>query len=264
MNNENKLVLFLVDGLRPDGLVAADTPTMDSIMASGSYTLKARTVMPSSTLPCHMSLFYGVPPGRHGITTNTWVPQVRPVPGLIETIHQSGGVTASFFNWEQLRDISRPGSLDASFFLKNCENPGGVGDIELAMTVSSWMKENPFHFAFVYLGYTDIAGHDFGWMSEPYLKAIANADRCIATILDNLSESTYVVILSDHGGHAYTHGTDCAEDMTIPVLFKGEGFPTGNEINQPVQITDIAPTIASLFKIQRPTEWIGRVISFDR
>jgi predicted AlkP superfamily pyrophosphatase or phosphodiesterase len=264
MNNENKLVLFLIDGMRPDGLVAADTPPMDSIMASGSYTLQGRTVMPSSTLPCHISLFYGVTPQRHGITTNTWVPQVRPVPGLIETIHQSGGKTASFFNWEELRDLSRPGSLDASIFLKSCETPEGTGDIELANRASAWLKGNSFQFAFVYLGYTDIAGHDYGWMSEPYLKAITNADRCIGTILDGLPGDTYLIIMSDHGGHANTHGTDCAEDMTIPILFKGEGVPAGNEISQPVHITDIAPTIASNLNVHRPPEWIGKVISFDK
>jgi predicted AlkP superfamily pyrophosphatase or phosphodiesterase len=258
-----KLVLFLVDGMRPDGLVTADTPTMDSIMATGSYTLQARTVMPSSTLPCIISLFHGVPPERHGITTNTWISPVRPVPGLIETIHQVGGKTASFFNWEELRDISRPGTLDISFFLKNCLAPEGFGDIELAEHATFWLKATSFQFSFVYLGYTDIAGHDFGWMSEPYLKGIANADRCIAMILEALPEDFFVIIMSDHGGHARTHGTDCVEDMTIPVLFKGEGIPAGNEINQPIHVTDIAPTIVSLLNIHCPPEWIGKAISFE-
>jgi hypothetical protein len=40
--------------------------------------------MPSVTLPCHTSMFRGVTPERHGITTNTWTPQVRPVPSIID------------------------------------------------------------------------------------------------------------------------------------------------------------------------------------
>lgn len=52
-------------------------------MREGSYSLRARTVMPSVTLPCHMSLFHSVDPGRHGILTNTYVPQARPRGGAV-------------------------------------------------------------------------------------------------------------------------------------------------------------------------------------
>jgi predicted AlkP superfamily pyrophosphatase or phosphodiesterase len=92
----NKVVLFLVDGMRPDGLQQARTPVMDKLMGSGSFTLNAQTVMPSVTLPCHMSLFHSVLPERHGVTTNIYTPQVRPVPGLFEVIQQAGLKAAMF------------------------------------------------------------------------------------------------------------------------------------------------------------------------
>ena len=76
-----KVLLILSDGMRPDGLDAH--PAAARLMREGSYTLRARTVMPSVTLPCHMSLFHSVDPGRHGILTNTYVPQVRPVTGCL-------------------------------------------------------------------------------------------------------------------------------------------------------------------------------------
>ena len=69
-----RVVLILVDGMRPDGLVLADTPNMNAIMREGTFTLKAKTTFPTVTLPCHASLFFSVPPERHGILTNTWVP----------------------------------------------------------------------------------------------------------------------------------------------------------------------------------------------
>lgn len=100
MMTAHPVVLFVIDGLRPDGLVQAETSTMTRLMTTGAYTLTGRTVMPSATLPCHTSLFLGCKPERHGITTNTWAPPVRPVPGLIDVIHQAGHTTASFFNWE--------------------------------------------------------------------------------------------------------------------------------------------------------------------
>jgi len=92
-----QMVLFVVDGMRPDGMQQARTPAMDRIMQQGSYSLNAQTTFPTVTLPCHTSLFHSVPPERHGILTNTWVPQVRPVPGLFDVLHQAGKVAASFY-----------------------------------------------------------------------------------------------------------------------------------------------------------------------
>jgi len=118
MPQAKPVVLFLVDGMRPDGLQRADTPTMDHLIATGAHTMSARTVMPSITLPCHASLFLGVMPARHGITTNTWAPPARPVPGIFEVLHDEGYTAACFYNWEQLRDLGRPGTLDASFYVR--------------------------------------------------------------------------------------------------------------------------------------------------
>ena len=40
------------------------------------------------------SMFRGVTPSRHGITTNTWVPMVRPVPSIAESAHAMNRKTA--------------------------------------------------------------------------------------------------------------------------------------------------------------------------
>ena len=37
----SKVVLFSIDGMRPDGLQQANTPFFDSMMATGAYTLTA-------------------------------------------------------------------------------------------------------------------------------------------------------------------------------------------------------------------------------
>ena len=73
-----KVILILSDGFRPDALTSCGNPYGRELLEKGSYSLEARTVCPSVTLPCHMSLFHSVPPQRHGILTNTYVPQVRP------------------------------------------------------------------------------------------------------------------------------------------------------------------------------------------
>ena len=75
-----RVLLILVDGMRPDSLT--DIQKAQGIIKKSLYTMEAQTVMPSVTLPCHMSLFHSVDPSRHGTTTNTYAPQVRPINGL--------------------------------------------------------------------------------------------------------------------------------------------------------------------------------------
>ena len=104
-----RTLLILVDGMRPDALT--DIPVAQSIIKRSLSTMNARTVVPSVTLPCHISLFHSVDPIRHGTTTNTYAPQVRPIKGLCEVLKDARKRSAIFYSWEQLRDISRPGSL---------------------------------------------------------------------------------------------------------------------------------------------------------
>ncbi len=260
MDRSQSVVLFLVDGMRPDGLQAAETPTIDGLVLAGASTFNARTVMPSATLPCHMSLFHSVPPERHGITSNTYTPQVRPVPGLMDVVQQSGGIAVAFYNWEELRDVARPGALQASFFVRIDEPAKGRSDDEVATLAARWLADNPFHLAFVYLGCTDVAGHAYGWMSAEYLQAIAHADRCIGRVMASFPGDPTVIVASDHGGHEYTHGTDMEADMTIPLVIKGPGWRAGVTIDRPVSIIDIAPTILSHFDIEAPGAWRGVAI----
>ena len=74
---EKKVLLILVDGMRPDILSLCEHPYISTLLQNSSYTLCAKTVMPSSTLPCHMSLFQSVEPTRHGVITNTFTSQYR-------------------------------------------------------------------------------------------------------------------------------------------------------------------------------------------
>jgi predicted AlkP superfamily pyrophosphatase or phosphodiesterase len=267
MQDERSVVLFVVDGLRPDALPLAATPTLDALIAQGAHTSRARTVMPSATLPCHTSLLLGVGPDRHGITTNTWAPPVRPVPGIVDVAHRAGKKTASFYNWEPLRDLSAPGSLDRACFVRNCHEPGG--DLDLAELAAEHLRQAAVGFTFVYFGHTDVKGHDSGWMSDAYLDAVSKADRAIGIVLDGLRQSgrldrTVCVVTSDHGGHGRTHGTEMDEDMIIPCILSGPGVRRVG-LRDPVQITDIAPTTAAVLGLAAPPDWVGRAIveAFD-
>src|SRR4051812_39533880 len=98
-------VLILVDGLRPDAVAPAPMPTVLALAGHSIFAGTAQSLMPNCTLPCHFSIFHSVLPERHGITTNTWTPQVRPIPGLFEILSQNGKQVGFSYNWEELRDL---------------------------------------------------------------------------------------------------------------------------------------------------------------
>ena len=113
----NKVLLILVDGMRPDSVAQCGDPGFLQFYKSGTYCLHERTVFPSVTLPCHVSLFYSVEPARHGVTTNTFRPFARPLPGLVETLAAAGKRAGFVYTWEQLRDLTTAGKmLEYSWF----------------------------------------------------------------------------------------------------------------------------------------------------
>ncbi|MEG0691972.1 MAG: alkaline phosphatase family protein, partial [Oscillospiraceae bacterium] len=74
---QNKVILVLVDGMRPDGIEQCGNPYLMELKQKSTSCFSTQTIMPSYTLPCHASLFLSVGAERHGITTNNWMPQVR-------------------------------------------------------------------------------------------------------------------------------------------------------------------------------------------
>ena len=251
-----KVLLILVDGMRPDAIT--EQPLVKELMQKASYSLQAATVFPSVTLPCHMSLYHSVTPQRHGVLTNTYVPQVRPINGLVDVLKAAGKKSAFFYNWEQLRDLSRPGNLTYSFFC----NAHMLGDEKCNDLTTdaylSYLAQYPdTDFSFLYLGYTDNAGHDYGWMGPEYMHAVENSWMNIGRVLKALPDDYTVFITADHGGHDRTHGYDIPEDMTIPLFAMGPDFAPGASLNG-ATIMDIAPTVVKILGVQPDSDWEGK------
>jgi len=57
-----------------------------------------------------------------------------------------------------------------------------------------------------------------------------------------------------------SHGTWYPYDSHIPMVFMGWGIKSGR-LTKDVHMTDIAPTIAALLRIQMPSGSIGKVVS---
>ena len=255
---ESSVVLLLIDGLRPDALLEAHCPNLDDLHLRAAYTLCASSVMPSITLPCLVSVFHSAPPTRHRVTTNDWGPMAQPLPGLVDLVHAAGLYTASVYNWEPLRDLSRPGSLAFSYFRDNLDDPDG--DQVIADEAARLVAGDRPDFLFVYFGTLDIAGHNYGWMSDEYLAQLERVDGAAGTLLDALPDDVTVLLTSDHGGHDRSHGTDCVEDMTVPWMIAGPDIRRGYEIKTAVSLLDTAPTLARVLGIAPHPEWEGQCV----
>ena len=261
--SRRRALLVSLDGVRADALQTAATPVIDGLAKDGAACWSARTVMPSVTLPCHTSMLRGVDTPRHGITTNTFAPLARPVPSLMEAAASAGKTVGFFYNWEQLRDLAAPGYLSCAVSYGNAVEPHA--DPWVAEQTVAHLDRFDFDLLFVYFGHTDEVGHIHGWMSEPYLEAIERADACLGTVIDGLKargrwDETVTLVLSDHGGHGRSHGTDSDEDMTIPWILHGPGVRRGHVLDGGVRIFDTCPTLAHCLGVPHCREWEGRVI----
>ena len=261
---KNKVILILIDGLRPDALGAIAGRSEDerrmigALKSLGSYTLAARTAFPPVTLPCHMSLFHSVMPERHGVTTNVYRPPVRPVEGLFEVLKKQGAESAMFYGWEPLRDISRPGSLAHAEFIE-CYSEENT-DRALALRAAEYIMKSAPDFVFLYLVETDDkGGHDCGWMTPGYLDRASNALNEALKLWEDFGDDYTFILTADHGGHGRDHGLDIPEDMTVPMFFIGPDFEKGKVLDG-LSILDIAPTVCDLAGASRPREWEGKSV----
>lgn len=252
-----KVILILVDGMRPDSLEACGHPFINKMKEMGSYTGEAQTVMPSVTLPCHMSLFHSVEPNRHGVLTNVYTPQVRPINGLFEQLRLSKKSSGFFYNWGQLRDLAKPDSIACGCYVSGHIYTYSESNLILTDEAIKYInKANP-DFVFLYLGLVDEVGHAHGWMTEEYIKSVYESWECIERVANSISDDYIIMVTADHGGHERSHGTDMPEDLTIPLFIQGKNLEADLELKD-VNIIDIAPTIAKLVGAEAAEEWEGK------
>ncbi len=255
---KNKVILISVDGMRPDGFLQCNNPYIEEIMKKSYYSLTAQTVLPTVTLPCHMSLFHSVPPTRHGITTNTYIPFARPLDGLFERLSKAGKICAMYYGWGPMRDIAEPLSLHYSEYIQSYSEENS--DITLTDRALERIKKSHPDFVFLYMAETDDkGGHDNGWMSEEYLYRISVAVDNIKKVIEECEEEYTIIITADHGGHDRTHGSDSYEDRTIPNFFIGKDFSKGVKFDGG-DILNITPTIAKIMGVEPDPSWEGKSI----
>ena len=255
-----RVVIFSVDGLRPDALLQAGAPVIMGLAARGAYTWQAQTIMPSTTLPSHASMLSGFLPSAHGITWDDYRPQngAIAVPTVFTAARAAGLRTVLVAGKEKFRQLDVPGMVQR-FDL--C-----AGDDQEVATRAVGEALAGFDLMFVHLPQTDVTGHAQGWMSSAYLDAVADADHAVGRVLAALPEGTTVIVTADHGGHDRRHsgGRHHDVDLDIPWLARGPGIAPGTSLDEPMLTTDTAATALAALRLPPPPQLQGRARFFPQ
>lgn len=256
------VIVVSVDGLRPDAIALYGAGTMQRLMRTGSYTLDARTIDLSKTLPSHTSMLTGELAEDHGIVWNTDETSTHgtiQIPTVFDIARQRGFHTAAFFSKAKFNHLTTEGALDYS------QAPDGgrpwSGDRTMDDVERYLITERP-NLLFVHISDPDFAGHLFGWMSWWYARAVRKADTAIARLTlaaaHAFGAGHYTLILTaDHGGHDRTHGTTALTDVTIPWIAYGQGVKEGTTLPSGIRTIDTAATVLWLLGLQPTTDWSG-------
>jgi len=136
------VIVFVVDGLRPDAITPADTPTLHRLRAEGVDFANSHAVFPTVTRVNAATLATGTQPGTHGIAGNQiYVPDVDPARAvdtaahrrLLEVDRATGGrlvltrTLAERLEARGLRLAAVSSGSTGSALLTNPRAPAGVG-----------------------------------------------------------------------------------------------------------------------------------------
>lgn len=253
------VVVISIDGLRPDAIEKFGAKTLQRLMRQGAYSLNAKTIMPSRTLPSHTSMLTGEAPGEHGITWNENETDDHghvAVPTVFAQARARGFRTAAFFSKGKFNHLAAPSTLD------HVQVPQGDDSWSASTTVEHvrrYLAEEQPGLMFVHLREPDYAGHRFSWMSWMYGRAVREADGAVAKVLraadGAFGEGNYTVIVTaDHGGHGWTHGSSDPRDVTIPWIVWGEGVRQQGELSGEIRTMDTAATALWLLGVAESAE----------
>lgn len=260
-----------IDGMSSQGLRTAETPNMDYMMANGTVCWSVRTVLPSVSAPNWASMLAGAGTEVHGITSNNWKPDqhtLEPVatsgehnmfPTVVYVVRKQRpeDKIGMIYHWTGFGILFEKGIASVDI---NCKT-----QMETTQALADYIRSEKPTFTFTQLDDVDHAGHEFGHMTEEYLKSIQEVDQCVHLIYQAVKDAgieneSLIMIVSDHGGIGKGHGGNTLEEVTTPVILYGKNVKKNHEIALPVYMYDVAPTIVYALGLKAPSIWRGKAM----
>lgn len=262
-----------------DGLSAkcikdgANMPNLRKLMQEGSFTLKNRSILPSSSACNWASMFMGAGPELHGFTNwGTQTPQVEPrelnhfgnFPGIFGLYRDKApkAEIGYFYEWGGMRYVVDTMAMSVKLHAEpSAAYPDGI------LTPSmKYIKEKKPSFCAVIFHEPDGTGHTKGWESKEYMDKVHQLDGYLGQLVQCVKDAgimneTVIVVVADHGGIRGGHGGTTMNEMQTPIVFFGKGIKKNFEIKQSTMVYDIAATLGYMLKVQQPQVWIARPIT---
>ncbi len=258
-----RVVLIVMDGLRPDAIPRFDLRACQRLARRGASTSLARTVEPSLTATCMASLLTGATPERHGLQGGRfYLPHPRgethPLPRVLAAHAMPSSAYIARVPTLMVGIAHRIGS-HLGFSRTRFEGHGAadISHAAIRELAQPWRGLMVMHWPDA-----DRAGHAAGWMSAPYARAAQTMDAALGRVMEVLDlddRETLLIALADHGGGGTVpnhHDSAHPLDRTIPILMAGGEIRPG-EIPQGASLLDVPATILWAMGIPRPISYAG-------
>lgn len=266
-----KHVIYIgLDGWGAYSVSKADMPAVKELMEKGCYTLKKRTVLPSSSAVNWASMFMGAGPELHGYTE--WGSQTPELPSRVILKHNIFPTIFQIYRDAnpdaEIGVLSEWGGIQFLVDTLSTSHHAVAPDYNkyptaLCEMAEKYIKEKKPALAAVVFDNPDHVGHVIGHDTPEYYAKLHEIDGYIARIVKAVEEAgmldeTIFIITSDHGGINKGHGGKTMLEMETPFIIAGKGIRQGGEFQESMVQYDVAATIAYIFGLQQPQVWTGR------
>lgn len=258
-----RVVVALIDGLRPELVEAGTMPVLDALAESYTHAAHAVTVRPSITVAALGSLATGVRPATHGLMEPGlgFLPKLRTVLPLGDELHRVGQDVVAILPEMGLVSRSITAALTRAAGVGKLV-AGGKTAMSAVRTARQVIGELHRGLVFVYIADCDGAGHAHGWLSAPYRYAARTVDDALRDLVP-VSDRDLLIVMSDHGGGGIEprdHDAPHPMNDRIPLVLAGPMVARGHRLERPVSLLDVPPTILWALGAAIPGSYEGRVL----
>ncbi|WP_291910690.1 LamG-like jellyroll fold domain-containing protein [Chitinophaga sp. CB10] len=222
-----KVLLLGIDGCRHDAVIAANAPTLDSLIANSVYSFDALTETPTWSAVGWSAMLTGVWRNKTGVADNSFSGSSYAVyKSFLERVENLTPArrTVSVAHWAPIN----------TYIVNNVDAEINVTtDLDVKNNAVAELANNNPDVLFVDFDDVDHAGHSYGFGPNvsQYINAIQTTDGYIKNILTALksrpnyaNEDWLVAVTTDHGGNMAGHGGSSFEERNIFSVFSNARF----------------------------------------
>lgn len=263
------VILIGCDGFGAYAVNDAKMPHLKKLMETGSWSLHARSVLPSSSAVNWASMIMGAGPTFHGYTE--WGSQVPEIPSVVKNQYslfpsifsvirdqKPEAKTAVVYSWSGIGFLFEKEAVN--FVVPTNDNEA----LTVEKAVSIIRDEKPL-LTFIHFDQPDETGHSIGHKTPAYYQELEKVDKRIGEIVNAVKEAgieneTVIIVTADHGGTGKGHGGKSLDEVEIPWIINGVGVKKGQELKDVIITYDTAATIAWILGLKTPQSWRGKPV----